>query len=137
MTTSRGIRNNNPGNIELSGINWQGMAKQQSDGRFIQFTEMKYGCRALLKLLNTYVTKHNLNTIHDIINRYAPNNENNTSAYVNAVASELGVEPKQQLDFDDNMFLNLVKAIANHENGKEQAKVITEYDWEQALNSIK
>ena len=53
MTATRGERNNNPGNIR-KGSNWQGLAPEQTDSAFGQFTEAKWGIRALAKVLLQY-----------------------------------------------------------------------------------
>lgn len=44
----RGLRNNNPGNIRTTKDRWQGLRPQQTDPAFFQFTEMRYGYRALI-----------------------------------------------------------------------------------------
>ena len=69
--TPRGIRNNNPLNIEL-GDQWQGLAASQTDGRFAQFQAPEYGFRAAAKVLNTYQNKHGLTTPRQMISRWAP-----------------------------------------------------------------
>ena len=87
---SRGIRNNNPGNIR-HGIDWDGLDKDQSkDEEFSQFSTPEYGIRAMFKILKTYNDKYNLNTIEGIINRWAPPIENDTEAYINFVSSKVG-----------------------------------------------
>lgn len=51
----RGLRNNNPGNIRTTKDKWQGLREKQTDKDFFQFTEMKWGYRALIRtlLINT------------------------------------------------------------------------------------
>lgn len=112
----RGIRNNNPGNIRHSATRWQGMSNQQTDPAFVQFEAPEYGIRALSKLLDTYATKYNLNTVRGIIARYAPASENNTAAYSAAVAGALGVSPDALIDVQARK-AELVQAIIKHENG--------------------
>lgn len=85
LKNTRGFRNNNPGNLR-HGSKWQGLATTQTDTSFCQFMSMTMGMRALCKLLNNYV-KNGHNTITKIISRYAPYIENNTQAYISAVAS--------------------------------------------------
>ena len=116
MIGMRGIGNNNPGNIRHSGSQWQGMAAQQTDAAFVQFDTPEYGIRALSKLLDTYSTKYNLNTVQGIIGRYAPSSENNTTAYASAVARALGVSPDQRIDVQARK-ADLIAAIIKHENG--------------------
>ena len=75
----RGLRNNNPGNIVLSDIPWLGKIAGD-DERFETFQTPEHGIRALsLNLLN-YARKHGLETVQDIIPRWAPASENNTVA---------------------------------------------------------
>lgn len=122
---TRGERNNNPGNIERNATKWQGMAKDQSgDSRFVIFTDPVYGIRALAKCLMTYSKKfdgtaHDIDTVGEVISRWAPSTENNTKAYVNAVAKALNVSPDDPIDMEDPITLEgLVRAIIKHENGR-------------------
>lgn len=86
---TRGIRNNNPANIRR-GCNWQGLAKTQTDREFCQFVTMTWGVRALLVTLRTYVVKHHLHTVREIITRWAPPSDgNNTEAYIKFVEKEI------------------------------------------------
>lgn len=113
---ARGVRNNNPGNIEASTTAWQGQVG--SDGRFATFNTPESGIRALGRNLLAYQEKHGLNTVHGIINRWAPPGENNTSAYVRAVATAIGVGPADPLNLRDPVTLQkLTGAIIRHENG--------------------
>lgn len=93
MNNVRGIRNNNPANIER-GSAWKGLVpfltepvtnQRYYDKRFAQFSEMVYGIRALLVVLRTYHYKYKLNTISKVLHRYAPLCENNTYAYISNV----------------------------------------------------
>lgn len=115
---ARGIRNKNPGNLR-HGDKWQGMSSVQNDSEFITFDSMVYGLRALIKTLMTYHNKHGLNTVREIISRWAPSTENNTEAYVSSVAKALGVNADDSLTFDDATYIALAKAIARHENGSD------------------
>lgn len=118
MVTPRGIRNNNPGNIRHGSAKWQGMAAQQTDANFVQFVSPEYGIRALSILIGNYYTKNGLNTVRKIISRYAPNTENNTEAYAQAVAKAIGVVPDTIINVNTHK-VALVEAIIQHENGKQ------------------
>lgn len=98
---TRGIRNNNPGNIVRNNVSWKGLRKNQTDKRFFQFCSVYYGLRALMKLLHTYYYKYHLHTINGIISRYAPSNENNTNAYIDFVMKRCSVvvDPFVDLSF--------------------------------------
>lgn len=82
---TRGIRNNNPGNIRLSAARWKGEIRPAKDKEFCAFTSMEYGLRALIVTLRTYVVNHKVNTVRKMISRWAPANENNTAAYISYV----------------------------------------------------
>ena len=82
---TRGIRNNNPANIRI-GCKWKGLVENPTDKEFCQFITMTWGVRALLVTLRTYVVKHKMHTIRDIIYRWAPPSDgNNTEKYVEFV----------------------------------------------------
>lgn len=127
ISAVRGIRNNNPGNIRKSGEAWQGLSATQTDNAFFQFQSMAYGVRAMVKILRNYSTRYGLNTVQGIINRWAPPNENDTGAYVNAVAAAVGVTSAQALNLDDqSTMFALVRAIIKHENGAMPALLVTD-----------
>lgn len=116
--TPRGVRNNNPGNIR-HGDPWQGLAKGQTDPAFATFQSAAYGIRALARTLITYQDRYGLNTVRGIITRWAPPVENDTEAYVQGVAEQVGVKPDAQIDVQTYMTLRpLVEAIIRHENGR-------------------
>lgn len=115
---SRGIRNNNPGNIRHGASNWQGMSSAQTDKDYIQFDDPVYGIRAIAKLLKNYQTRYGLNTVAEIINRWAPPSENITGAYVKHVAEVAGVKPDQEILIDDYM-RPVILTIIQHENGRQ------------------
>ena len=112
---TRGMRNNNPGNIE-----WKqgGFAQKHgatgSDGRFAIFPTMEAGQAAQRALLGGYLSS-GANTVSKAINKWAPSSENNTAAYVAAVAKQMGVGPDQALN--SSHIPALADAISRHENG--------------------
>ena len=118
MTTARGIRNNNPGNLRRSDDLWAGLAPEQGDPDFFQFSEPVFGLRALARTLYNYQVKHGLRTIREIVARFAPASENDTGAYVAAVAADMAAGADEPLDLADGEELAaLTKAIVRHENG--------------------
>ena len=111
----RGIRNNNPGNIERSGVTWKGMAADQSaDSRFIVFNSPEYGIRAMARVLKNYMVQ-GYDTVQKIINRWAPPIENDTGAYAKAVARHLGVDSNEELN--ESYIPHLSELIMQHETG--------------------
>lgn len=112
----RGIRNNNPGNIIKTSSAWAGEV-QGGDSRFKSFATPEHGIAAVGKNLQAYNSK-GINTVRGIIHKWAPPKENNTGAYVNAVAKALGVSPDVKVDVKDPAALTmLTEAIIKHENG--------------------
>lgn len=121
---TRGVRNNNPGNIDYNPRNdWQGQLGLElkvgaSTPRFARFDTPENGIRALGKLIRTYQNKHGLKTIEQIIARWAPSTENNTKSYADAVAKALAVTPSDIINVNRAAVLRpLVEAIIKHENG--------------------
>ncbi|WP_171994670.1 hypothetical protein [Klebsiella pneumoniae] len=113
----RGLRNNNPGNLEASSSNpWIGQTG--SDGRFAKFETPEHGIRALGRNLISY-QRQGIDTVGEIINRWAPPSDNNdTAAYIKAVCAQLGVTANQPLDASNPDTLQaLCAAIIKHENG--------------------
>lgn len=86
---TRGQRNNNPGNIEY-GPFARSMGAIGSDGRFAIFPDLQTGTNALAQLMSSY-QRRGFNTIDKIVKRYAPPRENNTAAYGDFLAGQLGV----------------------------------------------
>lgn len=119
---TRGIRNNNPGNIDYNPRNqWRGQLPHdpQIEPRFARFDSPTNGIRALAKLLVTYRTKYGLRSVEGLISRWAPSSENDTRAYARAVAAEVGVPSQTILRLDPPTLEKLVAAIIHHENGRQ------------------
>jgi hypothetical protein len=113
---TRGNRNNNPGNIKFSPWERQfGAIGAEENGPFARFGSMEQGLSALAFLLKRY-SGRGLNTVQSIISTYAPGNENNTSAYINDVAKNMGVSSTSALDLTNPATLDaMMKAISRHE----------------------
>ena len=127
--TARGLRNNNPGNIDYNPRNdWQGqlLPDPTIEKRFARFDSPENGIRALAKLLINYRGKDGMpgiglkgiDTVRETINRWAPSVENDTEAYIKAVSVAAGVLPNERIDIrDTRILLGVVTAIIKHENG--------------------
>lgn len=118
---TRGVRSNNPGNIDYNKANaWQGQLGLElgvPKPRFARFDTPENGIRALGKLLLTYQDKHKLRTVSAIINRWAPSNENDTASYVRAVERLTNTKPGDTIDLRSyGVMAGFVKAIIHHEN---------------------
>jgi plasmid stabilization system protein ParE len=116
----RGIRNHNPGNIRRSGIRWKNMAAQQSDPDFVQFTAPVHGIRAMAKILLTY-HRRGFRSLEQIIQRWAPSSENDTAAYVAAIARAVerpSDKPYSCVELlEQDALERLIAAMIRHENG--------------------
>jgi hypothetical protein len=117
MPLPRGIANCNPGNIRLStSQTWQGQI-DGADPDFVTFSDPKYGLRAIMVLLRRYYYILDLTTVSQIISRWAPNVENNTTSYVTAVSAQMKVDPYAALNICPETYISFAQAIAIHENG--------------------
>jgi hypothetical protein len=130
----RGYRNNNPGNIEKGSNRWQGLSNIQKDPRFATFVHPVWGVRAIAVTLITYQDARRakdgsrIDTIKDVIDRWAPSFENNVGAYVEHVDK---VHPKTAadvLDFHQYEDLEpLVRGIIEHELGSSKKYGLKEW----------
>lgn len=125
-TYPRGIRNNNPGNIEYNpGNEWTGqIGAEMIGGRFAAFETMPAGVRALSILLINYYERYGLQTVTAIINRWAPSVENETGSYIAHVSEKMGVNPFEVFELNETNLTNLTAAIIKQENGR----MIADYD---------
>lgn len=117
----RGIRNNNPGNIDFRGQS--GATLEKPGGRFARFETAYDGLKALSRQLMRYfegkTTGKPLQTLNDIISTWAPGNENNTGAYIANLSKMMGVAPDAILNLKDpQVMTSLMNGIIHHENGR-------------------
>ena len=131
---TRGIRNNNPGNIRVSKDQWEGMTGD--DGSFVIFDSPESGVRALGKNLLSY-GRQGYDSIEKIINRWAPPNENDTQAYIDSVVAATGIPATQSLDLSDpDTLSSLAQAISFHETGSRYDPEVYQQGVARALNGI-
>jgi len=111
--TGLNVRNNNPGNIRYAGQN----SAVGADARgFAIFPNLATGIREANRQLDLYASR-GVNTIADIVSKWAPRSENDTASYIAAVAKQLGKGANDQLTAADRQ--RLLQAIFNQEaNGK-------------------
>lgn len=125
--TSRGLRNNNPFNLDYDPqTKWQGLKGLEPpplDGgraRFCAFLTPAYGIRAGVKTLLTYQNHDGCKTLRQVINRFAPSVENNTGAYLAAICAAAGIGPDDAVDLDSVAMMKPVAVgIITHENGSQ------------------
>ena len=115
----RGVRNNNPGNVEMTRNLWKGEIPhlQNTDGRFKQFYNYVYGIRAAILNIKAYFDK-GVMTPKQIISRWAPPGENNTENYIRFVSNYIRIPENNPVQFEKYTIQKLVEAIIIKENGK-------------------
>lgn len=89
MSETRGMRNNNPGNLRYArSVKWEGLIDEskRKDNAFFEFKNVYWGLRAMVMQIRNYYRKRKDLTIKSIISRYAPSFENNTKFYYEEVA---------------------------------------------------
>lgn len=127
-----GVRLNNPGNIEW-GSPWEGLvprhesqyatSSNSQQRRFCEFVDPAYGIRAIARTLITYADKRKakngsaIDTVTEVIERWAPSFENNVSAYASHVGKIMGVSALETIDIKQyEVMKGLVVGIIAHEN---------------------
>lgn len=121
----RGIRNNNPGNLNYVGQNGATL-EDHATPRFARFNSAFEGFAALGKQIKAYYNGtskaagyQKLQSVEDIISRFAPASENNTQAYINKLSKMLGVGRGDSLNIQDPQVLaTLMNGVTQIENGK-------------------
>jgi hypothetical protein len=111
----RNVRLCNPGNVDRTSIRWQGMSATQDDPRFIRFIAPQWGFRCMARILKGDYSEGCV-TVHELIDRWAPPIENDTSAYVTDVATRMNVGIDETLALPEQLLL-LLRSIAIHEGG--------------------
>ncbi len=113
----RGIRNNNPGNLDYVGQPGAHLETGVAEPRFAAFPTMADGIRALRDQLLRYAER-GLTTVASIISVYAPPTENATSAYIGSLCRHMGVQPQTVLDLRNPATMRgLIEGITTMENG--------------------
>lgn len=131
---TRGIRNNNLGNLRVSKDQWEGAVGD--DGAFVIFDSPESGVRALAKNLQSY-GRQGYDSIEKIINRWAPPSENDTQSYINSVVAATGIPATQSLDLSDpDTLSSLAQAIGYHETGSRYDPEVYQKGVARALNGI-
>jgi hypothetical protein len=110
----RGMRLNNPGNLEK----WGHMPVVNG---FAQFPDARAGLSAMATQLQIYQDRDQLNTVSGILAKYAPAKDgNNVPAYISDVSQRTGFGADQSLNLHDPKTMStLMKAMVGHEQGKQ------------------
>jgi len=137
-TLPRGIRNNNPGNLIITGNDWNGEipVAQNTDGKFEQFYSLEYGIRAMAYDITGDVNG-GLNTLTKLITEYAPASDgNDTAAYISSVSSASGIGPNAPLVLSYDALKAIIKAKLRVENGSSIGQYVTDADIEAGINLL-
>jgi hypothetical protein len=109
----------NPFNLRDYGQDWQGQVG--SDAGFVAFEDEAYGARAADKLLENY-GRSGANTLQDVIAKFAPPNENDTSAYIDFVSRRTGIDPTESIDLEDPLTrATVLSAMGKMESGYDKS----------------
>lgn len=118
----KGVWLNNLFNLKKSENHWRGKVYSSADPIFEQFQTLGDGVHAGITTLINYRKLHGLQTITQIIRRWAPVEDNNpTGNYVHFVAKHCGVDSDDQYDVRDaGKLFKLSAAIIEFEQGAEE-----------------
>jgi hypothetical protein len=131
IVMARCLNNNNTGNIRKTKTQWKGQIVPGTDRSFCQFTSMRYGYRALLKLLCNYNKLYGCRTLGDYISRWAPPSENRTDVYIRTVSNRTGLKESDVVNTSDrDVMVKLAEAISFQENGKPGDVADIEIAWQ-------
>lgn len=89
---TRGVRNNNPGNLRVSNVRWLGKIapSRKKDKEFEEFESVQWGMRAAVVNLNTMVCRTaGRTTVSSAIEAWAPPKENDTKNYIRLVVEKI------------------------------------------------
>lgn len=115
FTEVLGLRMNNPLNIKLNGIQWDGMTNYQDHKIFVRFKSPEWGIRAAARILNTYSAR-GLDTIREIVSTWAPPSDNNpTEKYVKNVGEWTGIDVDEVIGREE--YPAILAAMIRMENG--------------------
>lgn len=126
---TRGLRNNNPGNIrEGKGDSnqWVGERATDDDPAFEEFTSLPYGIRAATVLFRNYQRLYGLNTIAQLIGKWAPPNENNTAQYIAQMEEWTGIPANAPIDLNGPAIYPFLRGVFRKENGMLADSLISE-----------
>jgi hypothetical protein len=122
MTTPRGIRNNNPGNLRyLKDWGWPGVVGVDS-AKFAIFSTPEDGLAEFIRQLRRD-QKRGLLSFAQLLPKYAPADDNNdVPAYILRVSEMTGIPADRPLNLNEpNELMRVMKAFTRHEQGKPPA----------------
>lgn len=133
-----GLRNNNPGNLRplSGGAKWMGEIEPDLVRNFSRFQDIAYGMRAMITDIVGDIVRDGANTLRKLITAYAPPGENNTAAYIQAVAAKTGLNPDQVIEVNEPTIRKIILAKIAVEIGPQYAAMISSGDVTEAFNRL-
>lgn len=135
---TRGMRNNNVGNLRPKDFSYTGQVGKDADRHAI-FMDMKFGAAAMIQDLafKFYVRSPRLDTINKFVHVYAPADDGNDEpAYRKWISKNSGLGENDIIPKDVNIFKKIVEAVAKMEVSANQYKMIPQADWDYAYQTI-
>lgn len=135
---TRGMRNNNVGNLRPIGFTYTGQVDKDSGNHAI-FSDMKFGASAMVNDLafKFYARNPRLDTIRKFVSVYAPSSDNNNEAnYSSWISSNAKLGVDDTIPKDVNIFKKIVEAVGKMEVSTNQFNMIPHADWEYAYYTI-
>lgn len=143
---SRGIRNNNPGNLIYTTIPWSGKISYANNTdwegtpanikkHFEQFTSMQAGVRAMAYDLIGDIKDNNY-SLAQLIYEYAPPSENNTALYIDTVKNAANIaDANAPLQLNGTTLHYLIRAMVLMENGND-GYLVTDADINEGITML-
>ncbi len=122
MALTRGVRNNNPGNIILSSEQWRGKVPNNlntdvGNPQLEQFYEMVMGVRAMLKNIYAKFRGDTSLTLGEIAYRWNPDpNPANVEAYTSYLEKATGISRDTVMILSEELVKDLAQAFSGIEN---------------------
>lgn len=113
---------NNPLNIRCG--NGMFIGQCGTDNGFCEFNGIRDCIRAALLIFRTYNVKYKCKVLEDIITRWAPPSENNTSGYIKFVTDKICFHRGVVVELSRPLFIyDLLSAMCLFESGYKLSKV--------------
>jgi hypothetical protein len=105
---------------------------------FQQYATAEEGIKAIDDNLKAYGTKHKINTLRGVINRWAPSSENDTDSYLNFVSQKTGIKPDEEIDLTNPTIRHIISGpIVLQEQGLKKIKGETQPTTQQIIEQPK
>ena len=132
---SRGLKNNNPGNIRLTADKWLGQvpATDSTDKSFVQFSAVAYGFRAMITVIMNIILKRKPRDLREFVNIYAPPIENNSSNYYSFLLNS----GSKNIPGTESEMILLVYNMIIMENGQAIKSFISSADIKEGFDLVR